>query len=368
MTTTEATRVETAAHGTSTWTAARLVAEREIRSYLRMKGFWIGLALVVAGIFAMSILPGVVGAGSTSVAVVGQASDALQTESGFDVRTVPDENAARELVRSEEVEAAVVPDNQGVRVIALSEAPMDVIAALTTAPPVDLLEQGDVSSGERQLVIMVFALLFLIFSMGGLAIAQSTVTEKQTRIVEILVAAVPVRSLLAGKLLGHTVLTLGQMLVLAATAPVALRLGGLDELLTALAPALGWFVPFLVAGFVLLGSLWAVAGAMVSRQEDLGSTTGPVTMLVMLPYFLVMFFADNPLVMTVLSYVPFSSGVAMPVRLFTGDAAAWEAPIALLILAATAAAALLVAAKIYSGSLLQTRGKVALSSAWARQD
>src|SRR5690606_5018975 len=193
MTTTEATRVETAAHGTSTWTAARLVAEREIRSYLRMKGFWIGLALVVAGIFAMSILPGVVGAGSTSVAVVGQASDALQTESGFDVRTVPDENAARELVRSEEVEAAVVPDNQGVRVIALSEAPMDVIAALTTAPPVDLLEQGDVSSGERQLVIMVFALLFLIFSMGGLAIAQSTVTEKQTRIVEILVAAVPVR-------------------------------------------------------------------------------------------------------------------------------------------------------------------------------
>src|SRR5690606_22104745 len=94
-------------------------------------------------------------------------------------------------------------------------------------------------------------------------------------------------------------------------------------------------------------------------EELLGfAAAGPpisVTMLVMLPYFLVMFFADNPLVMTVLSYVPFSSGVAMPVRLFTGDAAAWEAPIALLILAATAAAALLVAAKIYSGSLLQTR-------------
>ena len=48
MTTTEATRVETAAHGTSTWTATRLVAEREIRSYLRMKGFWIGGPYAVA--------------------------------------------------------------------------------------------------------------------------------------------------------------------------------------------------------------------------------------------------------------------------------------------------------------------------------
>ncbi|MFO7193630.1 ABC transporter permease [Thermocrispum agreste] len=353
----------------SGWTATRLVAEREIRTYVRMKGFWIGLVLVLIGIFAAAILPGVIGGGPTSIAVVGQAADALQEQAGFEVRTVADADAARELVRNEEVEAAVVPDAQGnpagVRIIALSEPPMDVIAALTTAPPVDLLEQGDVSAGQRQLVIMVFALVFLMFGMGGLAIAQSTVTEKQTRIVEILVAAVPVRSLLAGKLLGHTVLALGQVVLFAAAAPIALRLGELDGLLTAITPALGWFVPFLVAGFVLLGSLWAIAGALVSRQEDLGSTTGSVTMLVMLPYFLVMFFSDDPLVMTVLSYVPFSASVAMPVRLFTGEAAAWEALLALAVVAATAAAVLLLASRIYAGSLLQTRGRVGLAQAWA---
>ena len=29
-------------------------------------------------------------------------------------------------------------------------------------------------------------------------------------------------------------------------------------------PALGWFVPFLMLGFVLVSSMWAVAGALVS--------------------------------------------------------------------------------------------------------
>ena len=40
------------------------------------------------------------------------------------------------------------------------------------------------------------------------------------------------------------------------------------------APAMGWFVPFLVLGFVLLAAMWAVAGSLVSRQEDLGSSMG----------------------------------------------------------------------------------------------
>ncbi|MBY8854753.1 ABC transporter permease, partial [Saccharothrix sp. MB29] len=77
-----------------------------------------------------------------------------------------------------------------------------VLTALVTTPPVDLLEPADVSPGERQLVIMVFALVFLMFGMGGAAIAQSTVTEKQTRIVEILVSTIPVRAMLAGKIAG----------------------------------------------------------------------------------------------------------------------------------------------------------------------
>ncbi|GAA1303848.1 ABC transporter permease [Saccharothrix xinjiangensis] len=354
--------------------AARLVAEREVKVLVRTKGFWIGFAVVVVGLFAFTVLPNAFGGGATPVAVVGsQAADAFGSSEDFDVRQVDDVAAAEELVRTEEVEAAIVPDTTGesatgVRVVALVEPPGEVVSALATAPPVDLLEPAEVHPQERFAVILVFALVFMMFGMGGAAIAQSTVTEKQTRIVEILVSAVPVRAMLAGKIAGHTLLTIAQVVVLALVTPIALRLGGESELLAVVAPALGWFVPFLVLGFVLLASMWAVAGSMVSRQEDLGSSMGLVMMLVMGPYFAVMFFSDNAAVMGVLSYVPFSAPVAMPVRLFAGQAQAWEALLSLGVLACSVAVILLLAARLYEGSLMRTGGKVALSKAWARQD
>jgi ABC-2 type transport system permease protein len=353
---------------TSFVSATRLVAEREMKAFLRMKGFWIGLAVVLVGLFAMAILPSVFGGSQTSVAAVGPEAAKALAGTELQVREVADVATAEGLVRSEEVEAAVVPGDNGVRVVALSDPPNDVVAALRTAPPVSLLEPAEVGQGPRQLVIMVFALFFLMFGMGGAAIAQSTVTEKQTRIVEILVATVPVRALLAGKIAGHSLLTIGQVVVLAVAAPIALRIGGQSELLTIMAPALGWFVPFLLFGFVLLASVWAVAGSLVSRQEDLGSSMGLVMLLVMGPYFGVMFFSDNAVVMTVLSYVPFSAAIAMPVRLFAQEAQAWEALVSLGVLAATVVLAVLLASRLYSGSLLQTRGKVALTKAWARAD
>jgi ABC-2 type transport system permease protein len=255
-----------------------------------------------------------------------------------------------------------------VRVIALADPPVKVIAALRTAPPVDLLAPAEVSRGMKMVVIQVFAMLFLMFGMGGAAIAQSTVTEKQTRIVEILVATVPIRALLAGKIVGYALLTIAQAAVLVLAAPIALTLGKQEQLLTLLAPALGWFVPFLCFGFVLLAAMWAVAGSLVSRQEDLGSSMGLVMLLVFGPFFGVLFASDNETAMTVMSYIPFSSAVAMPVRMFTGDAQAWEALLALGVLAGAVVLIVLLASRLYSGSLLQTRGKVALAKAWAKAD
>lgn len=353
--------------------ATRLVAEREAKSLLGTKGFWIGLAVTVAGIFAVAILPSVFGGGPDKVAAVGPEVVRALDGADLDVREVADVAAAEELVRADEVDAAVVPDTTGdapggVRVVALDAAPRDVVAQLAVAPPVDLLDPAAVGQGERQVVIMVFALLFLLFGMGGAAIAQSTVTEKQTRIVEILVATIPVRALLAGKIIGHTLLTLGQVVVIAIAGPVALSLGGQTELLSVMAPALGWFVPFLCLGFVLLAAMWAVTGSLVSRQEDLGSTMGLVMMLVMGPYFAVMFFSDNTTVMTVLSFVPFSAAIAMPVRLFAGEAQMWEPIASLGVLAASVVLIILLAGRVYTGSLLQTGGKVRLTKAWAHAD
>ncbi len=358
---------------TSFSTATRLVAEREMKSFLRMKGFWIGLTVMVAGLFALAILPTMFTGDPAAVAAVGPEAARALTGADLEVREVGTVAAAEELVRSEEVVAAIVPDTTGesvtgLRVVALDDAPNDVVSALATAPPIDLLENSAVSEDERQLVIQVFALLFFIFAMGGAAIAQSTVTEKQTRIVEILVSTVPVRAMLAGKIVGHSLLTLGQVVVLAVATPIALAIGDHTELLSIIAPALGWFVPFMCFGFVLLAAMWAVAGSLVSRQEDLGSSMGVVMLLAMGPYMATVFFSDSATVMTVMSYVPFGTAIAMPVRLFAGEAQVWEPFVALAILAGTVVLIVLLASRVYSGSLLQTGGKVALRKAWAHAD
>ncbi|GAB2804709.1 ABC transporter permease [Lentzea nigeriaca] len=344
----------------ATW----LVAEREMKTFVSTKGFWIGFVATIVGLFALTVLPTVFGDDDPKVAAVGSAVQAVQGKQ-LDVREVADVQAAADLVRADEVKAAIVPDGSGIKVLALNDPPNDVIRQLVASPPVELLEASAVNSGQRFVTVLVFGLVFLMFGMGGAAIAQSTVTEKQTRIVEILVSTVPVRALLAGKILGHTILTLCQVVVLALAAPIALRVAGLAELLAVVVPALGWFVPFLMLGFVLISSMWAVAGALVSRQEDLGSTMGLVMLAVMGPYFGVQFFFDNPAVLAVMSFVPFTAGVAMPVRMFAQQAQPWEALVSLGLLAATVVVILLVASRLYTGSLLQTGARVKLSRAWA---
>ena len=86
-------------------------------------------------------------------------------------------------------------------------------------------------------------------------------------------------------------------------------------------------------------------------------------MLVMLPYFGVVFFSDNAVVMTILSYVPFSAPVGMPVRLFFGEAQWWEPLVSLGLLAATTAAVALLASRIYANSLLRMGARVPLREA-----
>jgi ABC-2 type transport system permease protein len=357
---------------TSFWSATRLVAEREVQAMLRSKGVWVLFGVFVVGLFAASVLPGVFGGSAPAVATVGPHALQLVEEVGLDAQPVPDAAAAAALVRDGEVAAAVVPDvddRTGVRIVALSAEPREIMLLLSVTPTVELLEPSGVDSFVQYLVVLAFGMTFLVFGASfGTGIAQSVVTEKQTRVVEILVATVPVRALLAGKIIGHSLLVFAQVAVLALLAPVALRAGGQGLLLAMIGPALGWFVPFFVLGFVLLAAMWAAAAALVSRMEDLGATTPIVTMLVMLPYFGVVFLQDNEAAMRVLSYVPFSAAVAMPVRLFTGDAHLWEPPVAMALLVLAMVVTVLVASRLYAGSLLQMSGRVRLRQAWSRAE
>ncbi|MBW0252639.1 ABC transporter permease [Cellulomonas sp. PS-H5] len=353
--------------------ATLMVAEREITTQVRSKSFLIStavlLVLVLGGIILTSVLGDRLGGGDTKVAVVPETAAVIADVDGLEAVEAADPDAARALVESEEVSAAVLPDDDadnllGVVVVGLDSAPDGVISALAVTPPVELLDESGTSDGLRYLVSFVFGIAFFMAAMTfGSTIAQNTVQEKQSRIVELLLSTVPPRALLGGKILGNTVLAVGQIAAIAAVAVVGLVVTGQDDLLGMVGAPVAWFVLFFLVGFVLLAALFASAASLVSRVEDTGPVLTPVMMLVMIPYFGVIFFNDNDLVLTIMSYVPFSAPVGMPVRLFLGEASWWEPLVSLVILAGTAVLVTGIGARIYSRSVLRTGRRVKLSEA-----
>ena len=353
----------------STPAATLMVAEREIVTQVRAKSFIISLvitlALALGGILLASFLADR-GEDDVPVAVVGGAGEELSSVAGFELNTAQDVEAAEELVRTEEVEAAIVADEAspvGVRLIALSDPPIEVVQALSVQPEVELLDTST-STAMRTIVSMAFGLVFMLLALGsGAMIVQNTVQEKQSRVVEILLSAVPARALLGGKVLGNTVVAVGQAAAIAAVAVLGLMLTGQGELLDVLTGPIAWFVIFFLVGFLLVAGMFAAGAALVSRQEDTGSVMMPTMMLIMAPYFIVIFLGENPLAMQVASYVPFSAPVAMPVRMFLGEATWWEPVLSLGVLSLAAALVIMLAARIYSNSLLRTGSRVSLRAA-----
>lgn len=349
-----------------------LVAEREVKMRLRSKTFLIStgilLLVILAGIVVGGFLAKSTASETTKIAVVGSAGSSLTEGKAFDITEVETLAAAEKLVTSGDVEAAIAPatdDNPtGIQLLFDSESSSTLIMQLSAQPQVTVLNPSGSAGFLLYIVSLGFGLVFFVSATTfGASIAQSVVEEKQTRVVEILMSAIPVKALLAGKVLGNSILAFGQILAIAALSVIGLTVTGQTELLAGLGTPVVWFVVFFVLGFILLAALFAAAGSLVSRQEDIGSTTTPITMLIMIPYFAVIFFNDNPLVMTIMSYVPFSAAVGMPVRLFVGSAQWWEPILSLLILAATAALVIWIGSRIYENSLLKMGGRVKLSEA-----
>ncbi|WP_251452784.1 ABC transporter permease [Microbacterium sp. Marseille-Q6648] len=349
----------------STW----LVAEREIGSKLRSKAFVISTAILLLGALALVLWGGFAAASEsgTPVAVTTDAQRFVEDVPGLEVTEVDARSDAEALVTGGDVDAAIVDDPAsptGFAVLVESTPPSQLLLSLAQVPPVEILDPQGATAVLGYVAAVGFGVVFLMAaSLFGGTIAQSVVEEKQTRVVELLISAIPVRTLLAGKVIGNTVLAMGQILILASIAVVGLTVTGQTELLQGLGGPIAWFAVFFLFGFVLLASLFAAAASMVSRQEDIGSTTTPLTMLVMAPYFLVIFFFDNPLVLGIMSYVPFSAPVGMPMRLFLGEAQWWEPLLSLVILVVTCVAAIGIGAKIYRNSLLRMGGRVKLREA-----
>ncbi|XPP26822.1 MAG: ABC transporter permease [Leucobacter sp.] len=356
--------------------AAWIVAEREISTKLRSKAFLIStgvlLLLMLGAVVFGSIVSQVGGlGGATKVAVVAETADRIDAEA-FDRVTVADRAAAEQAVVDGDVAAAVVPGGDspvGLTVLAADSAPVDVIQALSASPAVELLEPMTQNPFLAYLIAIAFGIVFMMSALTfGTTIAQSVVEEKQTRIVEILLATVTARTLLAGKILGNSILALAQVVAIVVISSVGMLATGQDLLLGELGTSLIWFGILFAFGFVLLAALYAALASLVSRQEDVPSATSPVMWLVMIPYIAIIMFNSNPQALAIMSYIPFSAPVGMPMRLYLGSAQWWEPFLSLGILIVTIAVVIRIGARIYASSILRTGKRVKLGEALARAE
>ena len=300
-----------------------------------------------------------------------------------------DEGAARAAVKDESADVWLHEGEGGWVLTGRDDVPDDLLVSARTAirdatldanataagTSVDALTSGsEVSTtfldkdadlaGVAKAVGFALALLFYLASFTfGLALANSVVEEKASRIVEIITTKIAVRQLLAGKVAGNLALAFAQMALFVAVGLVGLTFTDYDRFLPAVSGAVGWFVVFFVVGFGLLACLWAVAGALASRTEDVQTTSTPLTMLTMGVFFAALLTSGTTQV--VLSYVPPFSAILMPMRVLDGSASWWQALVALAILVVTAALVVRVAARLYQRSLLQTQGRLSLRQAWS---
>ncbi len=349
---------------TGFWAATGIVAEREIMTRLRSKSFVIStaimLALILAGVIFSSIGPELFDSESR-VATVSSLTATVEALDGVVVDTLSGADAVRQAVQDGTVDAGVLPGEgpSGLLVVGDREAPSALIQLLSITPEVQLLDPNAPDPMLTYFIGIAFGIVFFSSAITfGQTIAQSVVEEKQSRIVEIMLAAVPARAILAGKVVGNSVLAFGQIVLIAAVVLLGGAITGSQLLLDGLGMPITWFVVLFTIGFVMLAALYAAAAALVSRAEDLGTATSPLMMLIMIPYVLVIVFNNNPLALQIMSYVPFSAPVAVPMRVYLQTQAWWEPLLSLAILVASTVLIIGFAARVYERSLLKTGAMV----------
>jgi ABC-2 type transport system permease protein len=174
------------------------------------------------------------------------------------------------------------------------------------------------------------------------------------------------RQLLFGKVVGIGLVGFVQLLLLGAVALVAVAKTQVIDVpnvgVTAVAGGLLWFV----LGFVFYALIFAAGGSMVSRQEDVGAVTGPITMLIVGTYLVFFWVAANPdnALGVALSVIPPFAPILMPARMATGDAQAWQVVLAIGLTLAAIGGMNALAARIYSNSVLRVGSRVKLLEAW----
>lgn len=393
-------------HVLSGWGGVRLVAGREIRQRIFAKSFiWSTVVLVVlilAGVLVAKLVAsgeqelhvGVV----TQTAALGEPVRATGASlaATVEVTTVTEEDG-RAAVQDGSLDALVVGTAEDFQVVVASDLdatlssiftvldqqaalaseisdlggdPSAVSAAVagSSLEVVSLDPPREVDGSQILSGYVVGILLFISLQICGQMVAQGVVEEKTSRVVELLLATVRPWQLMAGKVLGIGAIGLLQVVVLVATGVLSATALGLTATTDVdLGSTALWVIVWFLVGFTMYALLFAAAGALVSRQEEVGSVTAPILVLMMTPYIVGVSVApwapDSPLVQW-LSYLPLTSPLIMPIRVALGSVPDWQVAVVLAVNIALIPVLVWFAGRVYSTAVLRTGARIRLKDAF----
>ena len=384
------------------WRQGWLVATRELRERSRSPAFRASVVLMNVAVVAVLILPTLIKPGGTrNVGVTGSAPAALAAtiiqqahSAGGTVRVhrYLTLGAGEQAVRQGHLDVLVAdaqrlewrgePDEQlkavvtGAIQLATVRERADAAGispgALLAPVPVTSVQLGSVPGrgpGDEAAVLVMTGVLFFGISVFGQMVLTGVLEEKANRVVEVLLARIPPRTLLAGKITGIGLLGLAQIGVTALAALVAVATVPSIDVPAVRGTVLAWALIWFVLGYALYATVYGALGSLGSRVEDAQSVAGPVMVVMVVAYFASFMMIGQPgsAAAKVISYFPLTAPMAMPGRIAMGATAWWEPVAAAILTLATTAGLVHLAGNVYTRAILHSGPALSLRDLWRRR-
>ena len=235
-------------------------------------------------------------------------------------------------------------------------------------------EEKGTAGGSFGLAIAVGTFIIISILMYGQAILSAVVEEKTTRIVEVLFSSVQPFTLMAGKLLGISLLALTQYLIWAVLfggfalyGAALVAASGADIMLPKIAFSfIVYALVYFLLGFFVYATLYAIVGAMVTTEKEAGQIIIPISFLLAFGIYLSfpVIRSPNSSFSIWVSLVPFFSPITMMARIVTETPPFWQIALSIGIGIATVVGLVWVAARIYRIGMLMYGKRASIPEVW----
>ena len=211
--------------------------------------------------------------------------------------------------------------------------------------------------------IMIFA-LYMVILLYGQMVATNVATEKSSRAMELLITSANPVSMMFGKVLAACLAGFIQLVAIFGTSILFFNLNKsywdgnmiINSIFNMPLDLLLYMLLFFVLGFFMYAFMFGAVGSTATKLEDINTSVMPITMLFVIGFVIVITSMaggniDGAL-MTVCSYIPFTSPMAMFTRIAMSTVPAYGIAISVAILAGSVVFIGILSAKIYRVGVL----------------